>query len=348
MHQPIRTAILSYGMSGEVFHAPLLQAHPGFDLSCILERSKNKAQGRYPQAKVVRTLDEILTDSNLELVIVNTPHDTHLELTTQVLEAGKHVVVEKPFTTTVTEGEKLIAIAKKNGCMLSVFQNRRWDGDFLTVKNILESQSVGRLVEFESHYDRYRPQVDASTWKEHTGAGSGILFNLGSHMIDQALALFGMPTELFATVAVQRTNGKAEDYYDITLFYNGFQVILKSSYLVREPGPRYQLMGEQGTYVKQGIDPQEQALKEGQIPGAPLWGTEPKEEWGKINSTINGIHVVGSVETVPGNYLGYYDSIFQHLRKGAPLAVTAEDGLAVIRVIERAMQSHAEKRTLSL
>lgn len=348
MHTPIQTAILSYGMSGEVFHGPLLQAHSGFDLSVILERSKDKARLRYPDSRIVRKLEDVLSDSSIELIIVNTPHETHFDLVKKSLEAGKHVVVEKPFSNTVAEGEEMIRIAKKEKRMLSVFQNRRWDGDFLTAKKIIQSGSLGRLIEFESHYDRYRPAVDTSTWKEHTGPGSGILYNLGSHMIDQVLSLFGIPEELFATTGIQRTNGIADDYYDIKLFYKGLAVILKSSYLVRELGPRYLLLGENGTYIKYGIDPQEQALKDGNIPNSALWGTEGSHEWGKINSTINDLHVTGSVETIPGDYLGFYDSIYNHLRNNAPLEVTPDAGLAVIRVIEAAQQSNQERRTVKL
>jgi predicted dehydrogenase len=335
-------------MSGEVFHGPLLQAHPAFELSMILERSKDKSRLRYPKSTIVRSLDDVLGDANVELVIVNTPHETHFDLTKKALEASKHVVVEKPFSNTVSEGEELIQLAKQKDRMLSVFQNRRWDGDFLTTKKIIESGSLGRLVEFESHYDRYRPVIDASTWKEHTGPGSGILFNLGSHMIDQALSLFGMPEELFAKTGIQRTSGIADDYYDIKLFYKGHSVILKSSYLVRELGPRYLLLGEDGTYVKYGIDPQEQALKEGGTPGSTLWGAEGKDDWGTINTTINGLHLTGAVETIPGNYLGFYDSIFNHLREGKPLEVTAEAGLSVIRVIEASQKSNLEGRVIKM
>ena len=214
-HEPIHTAILSYGMSGEIFHAPLLNAHPGFHLTKILERSKDKARLRYPQAVIVRELDDILNDEKIELVIVNTPHDSHFELTTKVLEAGKHAVVEKPFVISTQEGEELIELSKRKKRMLSVFQNRRWDGDFITVRKILEQEILGPLVEFEAHYDRYRPGVDFTTWKESaSGLGTGILYNLGSHLIDQALVLFGMPQSLYSVTGVQRKGGMSDDLYD--------------------------------------------------------------------------------------------------------------------------------------
>lgn len=232
--------------------------------------------------------------------------------------------------------------------MLSVFHNRRWDGDFMTVKKIIDSQTLGRLVEVESHYDRYRPQVDSGTWKETKEKGAGILYNLGSHIIDQALCLFGMPQAVQALVGIQRTGGIADDYYDIKLLYAQHHVILKSSYLVRELGPRYVLLGEKGTFVKYGIDPQEQLLKDGIMPGVAGWGMDEEHLWGTLNTTLDGLHIQGAVETMAGNYSGFYDSVYNHIRGGQPLAVSAQDGLAVIAVIELAEQSSRERRTVSL
>lgn len=350
VQQPIRTAILSYGMSGEVFHAPLITAHPGFRLAKILERSKDKARTRYPEVTVVRTLDEILTDDTIDLIVVNTPHDSHTELAEASLRAGKHVIVEKPFTTTRTEGEMLIALAAREKKMLSVFHNRRWDGDALTVEQIVKSQVLGRLVEVEIHYDRYRPMVDWSTWKESDKPGAGILYNLGSHLIDQALTLFGMPLKLSAEVGSQRDGATSADFYDIRMSYpnSGLHVILKSSYMVREHGPRYVLHGEKGSFIKQGLDPQEEALKLGGIPGSPGWGTEPEEWWGRLNTQLDNLHYVGKVETVPGNYLGYYDTIYGAIREGKSPAVTPQNALDVIHVIEKVLQSSKEERTVYL
>ena len=347
-HKPINTAILSYGMSGEVFHAPLLEAHPGFTISKIVERSKDRARQHYPHVNSVREINDVLNDRDIELVVVNTPHDTHADLTARVLHAGKHVVVEKPFTNTVAEGQELITLAREKGLLLSVFQNRRWDGDFMTVRNVIESKVLGRMVEFEAHYDRYRPHVDQTTWKEKTGAGSGILYNLGAHMIDQALVLFGLPREINAEVGIQRSGGLCDDYYDIKLRYHDLNVILKSSYLVRENGPRYILHGENGSFVKYGLDPQEQSLKEKETPGRSGWGVESMQDWGRLNTSFNGIHVEGKVETCPGNYLTFYDTIFKALRKNMPLEVTAEQALDVIKIIELSMLSSQKKTTLSI
>lgn len=345
---PVSTAILAYGMSGEVFHAPLLATHEGFRLSKIMERKTNKASQRYPDVEVVRRIEDILTDDAIELVIVNTPHESHVELTKKVLEAGKHVIVEKPFTTTALEARQLTKLAAQNRVILSVFQNRRWDGDFRTVQQIVQSGLLGKLVEYEAHYDRYRPKVDTSTWKELPGKGTGSLYNLGPHMIDQALVLFGMPKSIDARLGIQRPGGVAEDFYDIRMVYDGLHVILKSSYLVRESVPRYILHGVHGSYVKYGLDPQEQALKEGTIPGSKGWGIEPSEEWGRINTEFQGMNIKGTIETLPGNYLMYYQTIYEAIREGKPLAVTPEQATQVMQVIDACVQSNREGRAVEI
>lgn len=346
MYQPINIALLSYGMSGEIFHAPLIKAHPGFHLSKVLERSKDRVRQRYPDVVSVRSLEEILGDDSIELVVVNTPHETHYELTAKVLEAGKHVIVEKPFVIKSSDGHALIRQARDRGKLLSVFQNRRWDGDFMTVEQVLHSGILGRLVEFEAHYDRYRPQVDHGTWKEGQSAGAGILYNLGSHMIDQVLVLFGKPESLTASVGIQRQGGASPDFYDIRMKYPTHTAIVKSGYLVRDPGPRYVAYGVDGTFTKYGLDPQEDALKAGATPGAMGWGQDPSEWWGRIDTQLKGLHVTGTVETLPGNYSAYYDNIYAAVRNSEPLAVTAEEAVSVIAMIELATRSSNEGVTL--
>ena len=347
LQNPIRTALLSYGMSGEIFHAPLLSVHQGFLLTKIMERSSDKARHRYPEVSIVRTLDEVLADKTVELVIVNTPHATHADLAFSVLDAGKHVIVEKPFTTTVEEGRRLMARAKEKGLQLAVFQSRRWDGDFMTVRKIIQSGRLGRIVEFEAHYDRYRPVVDHKIWKEIPGAGSGILYNLGAHMIDQALVLFGLPSYIDARLGIQRIGGTSDDFYDLRLQYDdGMLVILKSSYLVREHGPRYVIHGEAGSFRKYGLDPQEQALKEGAVPGTAGWGAELPAYYGTLTTTIDGLAFTSAVETLAGNYGAFYDAIYSAIREGKALPVTAEEALQVIRLIALAVQSNKEKKAL--
>lgn len=347
MIKPIRTALLSYGMSGEVFHGPLLNAHPGFEMASVVQRKSDAARQHFPSIKIVRTVDEAIHDPSIELVIVNTPNDTHFAFAASALEAGKHVVVEKPFTVIVKEADELINLSKKKNKILTVFQSRRWDGDFLTLKKVIDENMVGKIVEFEAHYDRFRNYIEPNTWKEEGGIGKGILYNLGSHMLDQVLVLFGMPGEIDARVGVQRPGGKVDDFYDIRLQYPGLNVIVKSSYLVREQGPRYILHGTEGSYVASAnVDPQEQALKEKKIPGSTGWGTHSKEEWGKLNTTINGLHVEAKIETVPGNYLGFYHNLYGAIREGKTLDVKPEQARDVIVLIEAAYESNRERRAV--
>ena len=284
--------------------------------------------------------------SAIELVVINTPNDSHHQYATQALEAGKHVIVEKPFTVTTQEADDLIALAKKKNRQLTVFQNRRWDGDFMTVKKVVENQWVGKIAEFELHYDRYRNYIEANTWKEEQGPGSGILYNLGSHMLDQVLVLFGMPLEVDARVGIQRPNGKVEDFYDIRMHYKDFHAIVKSSYLVREATPRYILHGTEGSFIKYGIDPQEQALKDGKIPGSAGWGTEGKDLWGKLNATVGGLHFEGSVETLAGDYTQFYKNLYDSIRDGKPLAVKPEESRNVIRLIEACYESNRFRKAI--
>ena len=348
-HPPIKTGICSFGMSGKVFHGPFLHVHPDFDVRKIWQRTKNDAKEAYPEVEIVRTLEELLSDDSLELIVVNTPEPTHYKFTKAVLEAGKHAIVEKAFTITSAEAEELTALAKAKGKVLSVYQNRRWDGDFLTVKKIVEEGSLGRLVEFESNYQRYRNFIQEGTWKEESFPGSGIVYNLGSHLMDQVLTLFGKPTHVFADLAIQRTGGKVYDHFEIILFYEGFKATVKAGYLIREEGPRYKLLGTEGSFVKYGIDPQEQSLKDGIMPNqGEAWGKEPESDWGIVNTTINGLHLRGKTETLPGNYMTYYQSIYEAIREGKEPAVTAEQGTAIIKLIEAVYRSFEEKRVITL
>jgi predicted dehydrogenase len=347
MIKAIHTAVLSYGMSGRVFHCPLLDVHPGFSIDVIVKRN-GESVPRYPRASIVKSVDEAIQMSEIELVIINVPNEFHFQFASQALEAGKHVVVEKPFVVTAEEAEKLIRIAKKNNRVLTVFQNRRWDGDFLTVKKVIEEKRLGKIVEFEAHYDRFRNYIQENTWKEEEGPGSGILYNLGSHMIDQAFNLFGMPEWVDARVGIQRTGGKVDDFYDIRMEYQDKLVILKSSYLVREPGPRYTVHGEAGSFIKYGLDPQEQALNEGKIPGSEGWGVEPENYWGKLNTTINGGHYEGPLETIPGNYLKFYDNVYDAIRNDTSLTVPPEDALSGLKIIEACLVSSKSKKALRM
>jgi len=320
-------------MSGEVFHAPFLRQHPGFVVRSVMQRDPGKPVRH--EFNVVHSLDDLFNDDKIELIVVNTPNDTHFEYTKKALIAGKHVVVEKPFTVTTSEADELIALAEKYARVLTVFQNRRWDGDFMTVQSVVQQKLVGDLVEFEARYDRFRDHVEERSWKEQRSAGTGVLYNLGSHMIDQALVLFGMPRYVDARLGVQRRGGKADDFYDIRMEYEDLLVILKSSYLAKGPLPRYMLHGTQGSFVKWGIDPQEGDLKNGKMPGSDEWGKEDKQWWGRLNNHTGD----AAFETIPGDYMKFYDNVYAAIRHGENLAVLPSQARDVIQIIEACPES---------
>jgi scyllo-inositol 2-dehydrogenase (NADP+) len=337
--QKINTAILSFGMSGQVFHAPFIEVHEAFNLYAVWERTKNLAQEKYPGVKTYRSMEELLADPKVELVVVNTPNYTHYDYTKKALNAGKHVVVEKPFTVRVEEGAELIALAKQQKKVLSVYQNRRYDSDFKTVRMVLEEGLLGELVEAEFHYDRFKEELSPKVHKETPGPGTGALYDLGSHLIDQALFLFGMPQSVFGDIRTVRPISKVDDYFEVLLYYPGLRVRLHSSYLVREALPAYILHGSKGSFIKAKTDVQETALLEGSIPGSAGWGREPESEKGLLHTEKDGQVVRQLIPSLPGNYMEYYEGIFQAIRHGAPAPVTAEEGLNVVRIIEAATES---------
>ncbi|MDR1344253.1 MAG: Gfo/Idh/MocA family oxidoreductase [Tannerellaceae bacterium] len=346
--KPIQTGLASYGMSGSVFHAPFLDMHPMFELRTIVERTKDNARLRYPYVQTVRSYGEMLEDPCIRLVVVNTPDVTHYEFARNALIAGKHVIVEKPFVFTVAEGKALIALANDKGLMLAVYQNRRWDGDFLTIRQLLQSGMLGRVVEFHSSYQRYRNYVQPGTWKEKADQRVGLTYNLGSHMIDQAVALFGIPQSVYADIGKLRENSEVDDFYHIQLIYQNLKVSLRASYLVREETPRYYIHGTKGSYLKYGIDPQEEMLKAGISPGIADWGVEKETDWGILNTEINGLHFRGKIETSRGNYASFYDTIYQALRDGTPPPTSATAVLPVIHIIEAAFQSSEERKAVNI
>jgi scyllo-inositol 2-dehydrogenase (NADP+) len=346
MEHKITVGIASFGMSGKIFHAPLLAHHKNFRIKRIVERTKNEAQKLYPDVIVSRSFEDLLQDNEVELIVVNTPDQTHFEHAKKSLEAGKHVVVEKPFAQTSEHGKDLIELAKRSRKVLSVFHNRRWDGDFLTVQKIIKEGMLGRLVDFESHFDRYKTAIQFDSWKEQSKAGTGTLFNLGAHMIDQALVLFGMPTAVTAHLKIMRTGSEIDDWYDIRLHYPNVNVNLKASLLVREPGPRYILHGTNGSFLKWGLDPQEEALKQGKNPNDPSWGKESKEWWGLLNIEKDNRQFKEKYETLPGNYKAFYNNIFDSITHGTELAVKPKEALEVIQIIDAVKKSSAQQKTI--
>ena len=344
----MRVGLIGYGMAGQVFHAPVIAAVPGLRLAKVVERRGETSRQRYPWIEVVREAAALFEDEAIELIVVATPNASHYDLTRQALLARKHVVVDKPFTLTSEQARQLIELARQQNRVLSVFQNRRWDGDFQTVRQIVRQGCLGRLVEYESHFDRFRNYFSPErAWREEGGPGSGVLFDLGSHLIDQAQVLFGLPQMLTADIRSQREAGKADDQFELILHYDQLKVTLKAGLLVREPGPRFALHGTEGSFVKYGVDPQEEALKRGLSPGEPDWGLEPQEQWGTLNTQIGGLHFHGKVETAGGCYRAYYENIHQAISGQAELVVKPEEARNTIRMIELALQSNAEKRTVA-
>ena len=344
--EKIKTGIASFGLSGQVFHAPFLDVHEGFELSVIAERSNNLARGAYPGVQVVRSFDDLLA-TDIELVVVNTPGQTHADYCRQALEAGKHVVVEKPFVPTSAEAQALIRLAEETGLLLTVFQNRRFDGDFLTVKQILQSGELGRIVEFQSAFQRYRPDMAAARapWREEPLPGNGITYDLCSHLSDQALALFGRPDGVWATLASQRDGSRVDDYSLMQLLYPNLTVTLRAGMIIREEGPRFAVHGTKGSYVKYGLDPQEDLLRSGKAtPSRQAWAAESEAEWGILNTDAGR----RKYPTVPGNYLGYYDAVYGALRDGGPTPVSHEEMLTDIRMLEAAFESHRSGCTVKI
>ena len=346
--KPINTALCSFGMSGYVFHAPFIEVHPAFNLYGVWERTKNNAQAKYPNIKTFRTLEEMLADQNIELVVVNTPSVTHYDFAKQAINSGKNVVVEKPFTATVEQAKELIQLAKEKNVALSVYHNRRYDSDFKTVKKILDEGWLGNIVEAEIHYDRYDPGLSYKLHKEIPTAAVGSIYDLGSHLIDQALVLFGMPNAVFADLDTYRPNSKVGDYFDIKLFYSTHRVILKSSYYVREALPGNIMNGTKGTFIKSKADIQEAELQAGKIPGSKDWGAEPDKEKGLLHTEKDGKIIREQIPTLNGDYMEYYEGIYQALRNNGLVPVTGTEGMEVIRVIEAALKSNREKKVIDL
>lgn len=346
--QQIKTALLSYGMSGKIFHAPFLKLHPGFELLGSWERSKKLIQEDYPEVKSFPTLEAILEDKSIELVIVNTPTGTHFEYAKKVLLAGKHALVEKAFTTTVAEAQELNDLAKEKGLKLTVFQNRRWDSDFKTVHQIIASKVLGELVEAEFHFDRYNSILSPKAHKETANAGSGIVKDLGPHIIDQALFLFGVPQSVFADIRITRENSLVDDWFDITLFYHDFRVRLKAGLFVREANPAYVVHGKKGSFLKHRGDVQEDELKLDKKPNLDSWGTEPTALEGFLHTEIDGEIIQKKISTLQGNYYYYFDGVYQSIINNTIEPVTATDGIHVMQIIEAAIQSNKERKVVDL
>lgn len=340
----INVGLIGFGFAGRTFHAPVVRAVSGLRLTSILQRKGDEAASRYPDVRIARNLDQLLASDDVQLVVVATPNTSHFDLARQCLLAGRHVVIDKPFATTYVEAAELVSLAEKSGRLLSVYQSRRFDGDFKTVRNLIASQTLGRIVIFESHYDRYRLNLRPGAWREQAGPGNGVFFDLGPHLIDQALTLFGTPEAIGGDIRIERDGAAVDDAFDLTLFYPRLRVLLRGTMLASKPAPHFLIHGTHGSFVKYGLDPQEEALKRGETPGGPAWGQEPQEAWGTL-SQIEGEKI--SERTIPteaGNYCEYYENVRDAILGKAALAVTPQAALNVMRVLELAHQSSRERR----
>ena len=347
-NKPIVTALVSFGMSGEVFHAPIITSLPHFYLKTVLERSSEKAVQIYPWVKIVKTFEAILTDPEIELVIVNTPNLHHYSMTKLALLAGKHVVVEKPFTVLISEGEELIKLSKDKNLILSVFHSKRYETDFLTLQAILQEKKVGKPVELHWHYDRYRTHITHKKWKEDAVEGAGVLYDLGVHLIDSATQLFGQPKTITSHMRTIRIGAGAPDYFHIRLGYLDTDVYLHASTMVREKGPHITLHGTLGSFIKYSNDPQEEQSKVGIRPNDAHWGIESESQWGILNTEIEGEAVRKPFESKRGGYENYYIAISDSIRYNAIVPVSGEQALQNIRIIHNAIQSNQEQKTITL
>jgi len=343
----INAALCSFGMSGRVFHAPFITLHPGLKLIGAWERSKHLIQEHYPSVKSYPTYENLLADDTVQLVVVNTPTYSHYEYAKKALLAGKHIVVEKAFTTTVAEAEELKSIAAEKGLVINVFQNRRWDSDFSTVKSIVDTGVLGEINEAEFRFDRFSLALSPKAHKEVPGPGAGIVKDLGPHIIDQALYLFGMPQSLFADIRITRPTSVVDDCFEILLYYPTMRVRLKAGYIVKELLPSYIIHGKKGSFIKSRADIQEPKLLLNEKPNLTDWGTEPETEKGILNLDDNGTTVRNSVPTLQGNYYYFYDGVYKSIANNAYPIVSADDGINVMKIIEAAFLSSKEGKVIS-
>jgi scyllo-inositol 2-dehydrogenase (NADP+) len=345
----IDVGLIGFGLAGRSFHAPVIRTVPGLRLAAILERSGSEAAEKYPDVPIVRTLDELLAIKEIRLVVIATPNDSHFLLAQQCLADGRDVLVDKPFTTTLEEAIALVQFAKQQGRVLTVYQNRRYDGDFQAIVQLVSMGALGRIVRFETNYDRFRPQLRLGAWRERSGTGTGIFFDIGPHLIDHALLLFGLPEALTADIRVEREGAVADDAFDLAFHYpRGLRADLRSSILAAAPRPRFTLHGTQGAFVKQTVDPQESNLRRGYIPTDTAWGAEPEQNWGLLTLSENGTLTQRRVPSANCDYRDFYGNLRDAILGKAKLAVTPEWALDVMRLLELARQSSNERRTVYL
>lgn len=343
----IDVGLIGFGLAGRAFHAQVITRVPGLRLAAILQRSGNEAAGKYPEVRVVRTLEALLAIKEIRLVVVATPNETHYDLARRCLAAGRDVLVDKPFTTSLEEAKELVALATKTNRLLTVYQNRRFDGDFQTLLQIARSGELGRIVSFEANYDRFRPQLKPGAWRERRRPGAGIFFDIGPHLVDYALVLFGMPDAITADIRIAREGAEADDTFDVAFHYrDGLRADLRSSILAAAPRPHLSLRGTRGSFVKRSVDPQELNLRYGRIPESGPWGAEPEEDWGELTIAENGQLRTQRVPSLDCDYRVFYANLRDALLGKAALFVPPEWAVDVMGLMELATQSSEERRTV--
>ncbi|MBL4931472.1 Gfo/Idh/MocA family oxidoreductase [Clostridium paridis] len=347
MSKTVNVGLIGYGVAGQVFHAPMVYSVDGLRLYKIYDgrvENEEKINSKYKDVLFTTNIDEIYNDENIDLVIVATPNTAHYELAKRALEAGKNVLVEKPFTVTSEEADKLIQLAKEKNKLLTVHHNRRWDSDFKTIKRVINGGLLGELAEYEAHYDRFRNFFKENAWREQNTPGAGILYDLGSHLIDQAQDLFGLPEEVFGDLNIQRKGGETIDNFEVILKYPSLKVTLKAGMLVKEDSPHFVLYGNKGSFVKYGMDVQEGNLRKDLIPKyTQEWGKESQELWGTLNTELNGLNFRGKVESENGDYRALYENVYKAIIGEEDIIVKPQEARNTIRIIELAEESNKKK-----
>lgn len=350
--QLVKAGLCAFGMSGKIFHAPFLKEHPGFFMSAVVERSKEESKEKYPEATIYRSVEEMLQHADVELVIINTPVQTHYEYAKKALEAGKNIVVEKPFTVNVSEAEELVQLAEEKGLFLSVYQNRRFDRDFLQVQKILDDKKIGNIKEAEIRFDRFRTTASGKQHKESPDqVGAGSLHDLGAHLVDQAVQYFGYPEKLFADVFSMKGAEFANDYFEILLFYkDNLRVRLKSSVFSKEGHYAYTIHGDKGTFLQERTDNQENELVAGAIPEYGKEWTQPLKEPDGILNFLNDHSETERILTSSeaGNYMNYYQQIYEHIVFGYALPSPGKEVIQNMKIIDTSLESAKEERIIEL
>ncbi|MEM0654431.1 oxidoreductase [Klebsiella huaxiensis] len=345
MSDAIRVGLIGYGYASKTFHAPLISGTPGMTLAAVSSSDESKVLADWPVVKVVSDPGQLFSDPTLDLIVIPTPNDTHFPLAKAALEAGKHVVVDKPFTVTLSQARELDVVAKREGRLLSVFHNRRWDSDFLTVKALINEGLLGEVGYFESHFDRYRPQV-RNRWREQGGPGSGIWYDLGPHLLDQVVNLFGLPVSMNVDLAQLRPGSQSTDYFHAVLAYPQRRVVLHGTLLAAAETARYIIHGSRGSYVKYGLDPQEERLKSGERLPLEDWGYDMRD--GMLTRAQGEEITEESWLTLPGNYPAYYAAIRDALNGVGENPVPAGQAIQIMELIELGLESARHRAAIGI